>query len=333
MEDLKAYLDGELSKPRRFLVGKHLGRCGACREEVEGLRQFSAEMRDLETAVPSPLLRTRIMASLPDVPPVQSTPVRWKPNPAPRYALASAFCLFVVVGAFAFNAFNKPTPIQNGAGITANLSVLNPPRYASKPQPTITQTSTPQVVVPPDDLSVKADLLVAAEEKAREQQERQAWKHWVRQTPELRQTAAVRTLPERVSLTVASTDTDTAVEALRQKVAALGGKLYLVSHSDTAQTVSGVFSNAPAESLYAAKIPTTQVRPFVEALDTAGTISTLPKRYRATGAKPSVFVSADSATLKSADPKIKTDSASKVKTPAANKGESIFVLVALRQGE
>ena len=303
------------------------------------MRQFGAEMRDLETAVPSPQLRTRIMASLPEMPPVSATPsVRWKPNPAPRYALAGAFSLFVVVGAFAFNRFNTIAVPQNGVGIETGVRVSPPLKDNTNSQPIVAETNTTPVVLPPDDLSAKADQMIAAQEKAREQKERHAWRLWVRQTPELRQTAAMHTQPTRVTLSVSHTQTDAAVETLRQKVTALGGKLYSVSNPNREQALPGVFSNASAESLYAAKVPTAQVGSFVEALHAAGTMQTsglgvMPKLYRESGIASTAFIKADGITLKPDGTNPNSPSASKSKLPAAKHGESLFILIALRQGD
>ncbi len=63
--DLKAYLDGELSTPRRMLVTFHLTRCTDCKEEIAWLQRLGRSMSSLEGAQPSPQLRTRILATLP----------------------------------------------------------------------------------------------------------------------------------------------------------------------------------------------------------------------------------------------------------------------------
>lgn len=63
--DLKAYLDGELTPLRYAIVRLHLTFCRGCREELRWLSRLGEDMRDLEQAAPSPLLRARIMANLP----------------------------------------------------------------------------------------------------------------------------------------------------------------------------------------------------------------------------------------------------------------------------
>jgi len=69
LPDLKAWLDRELPAHRVLFVRAHLWICPACREEVKWLKRLGEDMRDLERAVPSPRLRARILAALPDTPP------------------------------------------------------------------------------------------------------------------------------------------------------------------------------------------------------------------------------------------------------------------------
>ena len=321
MEDLKAHLDGELSGMRRYFVGKHLAGCASCREEVAGLRQFGAEMRDLETAVPSPQLRQRIMANLPEMTPVPLAPVRWKPNPIPRYASAGAFSLLLIVGAFALNRTMNATPAQTIANAAPNIPAVSPRLQDSEPKSIVAEAEIPKAALPPDELSEQADQIVAAQEKAREQQERKAWQRWVRQTPGLRQTVALRTMPERVSLRVDDDNSDTAIETLRQKVAALGGKLYAVSNG---KGQNGVFSNESSEQLYAVKIPTTQLSGLALVLHETGEMqaaasSKLPLIYRKTG-----MVAADVA---KADDVASTVAAKPI---TSSKAKTVFVLLALR---
>ena len=321
MEDLKAHLDGELSGMRRYFVGKHLAGCASCREEVAGLRQFGAEMRDLETAVPSPQLRQRIMANLPEMTSVPSAPVRWKPNPIPRYASAGAFSLLLIVGAFALNRTMNATPAQTIANAAPNIPAVSPRLQDSEPKSIVAEAEIPKAALPPDELSEQADQIVAAQEKAREQQERKAWQRWVRQTPGLRQTVALRTMPERVSLRVNDGDSDTAIETLRQKIATLGGKLYAVSNG---KGQDGVFSNAASEQLYAVKMPTTQLNGLALALHETGEMqaavsSKLPLIYRKTG-----MVAADVA---KADDVASTVAAKPI---TSSKAKTVFVLLALR---
>jgi hypothetical protein len=116
--DLKAYLDGELSWPRRFLVRWHLTRCPECREEMAWLQRLGEDMKDLEKARPRPELRARILASLPDTPPGRLAGV--KPGLQAdnrrflRPALAGAFLALAVCGVFALNR-SLLHPAENAA--------------------------------------------------------------------------------------------------------------------------------------------------------------------------------------------------------------------------
>jgi hypothetical protein len=85
--DLKALLDGELPPPRVWLVRAHLLVCAACREEVRWLKRLGEDMRDLERAVPSPRLRARILAALPDSPP--GRPALQRTQEHRRYAIGA----------------------------------------------------------------------------------------------------------------------------------------------------------------------------------------------------------------------------------------------------
>ena len=70
--DLKAYLDGELSPPRRLLVRAHLMRCAECRAEVEFMKIIGHDLREDETTRPAAfgdVLRQRILDKLPAAPP------------------------------------------------------------------------------------------------------------------------------------------------------------------------------------------------------------------------------------------------------------------------
>jgi hypothetical protein len=113
--DLKAYQDGELPVWRRWLVQAHLVCCGVCREEAAWLKRLGEDMKDLERATPSPRLRARILASLPDTPPSAANRVvrgmgsrRTALTGWPRLALASMGALLLLFGAaFAATRFSN----------------------------------------------------------------------------------------------------------------------------------------------------------------------------------------------------------------------------------
>ena len=67
--DLKAFLDGELSPVRRFAVQFHLRQCALCRAEVETMTQISRDLQTSETpSILAPELRQRILQNLPNAP-------------------------------------------------------------------------------------------------------------------------------------------------------------------------------------------------------------------------------------------------------------------------
>jgi anti-sigma factor RsiW len=50
-DDLKAYVDNELSWPNRLRVGRHLRGCASCREEVGAMQKITEEVRASESDV------------------------------------------------------------------------------------------------------------------------------------------------------------------------------------------------------------------------------------------------------------------------------------------
>jgi len=151
-DDLKAWLDGELSAPRVLLVRAHLLFCPACREEITWLRRLGEDMRDLERAVPSPRLRARILAALPDAAPGRPAPSRLVSRPA-RFALATAFgglCVAAcAAGALiATGAFRRPAPAavvaqQPGPRLAVHAETADPPAPDNAVHPSPMLDSTP----------------------------------------------------------------------------------------------------------------------------------------------------------------------------------------------
>jgi anti-sigma factor RsiW len=47
-DDLKAYLDGQVSLPRKAEIALHLAGCAACRQEAEAMKRISAELRAMD---------------------------------------------------------------------------------------------------------------------------------------------------------------------------------------------------------------------------------------------------------------------------------------------
>ena len=55
-EDLSAYLDDELKAPTKLRLVEHLGECPSCQERLRHTRQVVTSLRQLERALPPPLL-------------------------------------------------------------------------------------------------------------------------------------------------------------------------------------------------------------------------------------------------------------------------------------
>lgn len=123
INDLKAYLDGELSPLRRLIVQFHLRQCESCRAEVQAMTQISHDLQNSEGAAPSlaPELRERILDNLPAVPPSSSSLAapasRQSRNPRweliGNYGMALGLVAIVGVGVMTLsgkrisNTFNK----------------------------------------------------------------------------------------------------------------------------------------------------------------------------------------------------------------------------------
>lgn len=79
-EELKAYLDGELTGLRRVAVQRHLEQCPHCRTERDALQRLSQALATLPAPEPlSPALRTRILGQLPGpAVPLPPRPPLWR---------------------------------------------------------------------------------------------------------------------------------------------------------------------------------------------------------------------------------------------------------------
>jgi len=64
---LGRFHDGELGSWARFWTGRHLGRCGGCREELSLLQHMGGLLREREEAAPGVDLWAGIAARLPGV--------------------------------------------------------------------------------------------------------------------------------------------------------------------------------------------------------------------------------------------------------------------------
>ena len=174
--DLKAYLDGELTPPRRWIVRWHLARCMFCQEEERWLRRLGEDMRDLEKARPRPELRRRILASLPDTPPAGMpgrTPLHSaasresdRQRRAPYLIGAGAILApLLLVGVF-LTARSLSVPNQDVFANTPNerSGASNSPMASNSDQDLERRlTPLPTPPMPEDPLSKQADQIVANE--------------------------------------------------------------------------------------------------------------------------------------------------------------------------
>ena len=126
---LKAYTDGELGTPRRIFVEWHLRGCASCRAEFGWLKQAGEHLHNLHAAMPRPELRARILACLPDTPPVRHSPgVRLSPaafslrGPGLAFGSLSALLVFVA-GAFALTRFEQGRAPVNRAALPKNVII------------------------------------------------------------------------------------------------------------------------------------------------------------------------------------------------------------------
>jgi Putative zinc-finger len=180
--DLKAYLDGELSSPRRMLVKFHVSRCVECQEEIAWLQRLGRSMRSLEGAQPSPQLRARILSTLP---PMEAVPqAREAIKPRPRIAAggiaAAAACALLLIALPSANhlfrhhanpAVNQPRPVNSPGNVAKRAEPA-----AHEVSPTIDASD---IKVPVDPTSAEADRrLLAQEEEERRKMARQVSQLW-----------------------------------------------------------------------------------------------------------------------------------------------------------
>src|SRR5258708_37254175 len=61
--ELKAYLDGELTYPSSWSVGRHLAACESCRKELSEMKTLSSRLRVSDPGDLPAELRARILAA------------------------------------------------------------------------------------------------------------------------------------------------------------------------------------------------------------------------------------------------------------------------------
>lgn len=100
-DDLKAYVDNELSAARRLVVRIHLARCGSCRKELAMLVRIADELRSRDTGTLDAALRYRILAEAVEVTSQQRQASRprqlWRPRSLPAWSAVAAALAIVAV--------------------------------------------------------------------------------------------------------------------------------------------------------------------------------------------------------------------------------------------
>jgi len=154
-DELKAYVDRELSPIRRWSVARHLATCDACRAEAKEMAQITEEIRPDETETLDPALRTRfieeVSAAAPG-PPQQST-VRMR-NWALAGVLLLSFGIFSTrfMGGTASNKLNTVAgnvASSDGGVEVASGSVSAPDDNESYTQTYTTSPSASNATLPP----------------------------------------------------------------------------------------------------------------------------------------------------------------------------------------
>ena len=103
LEQLSAWLDGELNPEERGRLSAHLESCSACRRELARLTALDAALGALKSPVP-PDLAKRVLARLP------KRRLPWWQS----LALAASLVLGIILGGTVARGF-YPLPPENGA--------------------------------------------------------------------------------------------------------------------------------------------------------------------------------------------------------------------------
>ena len=321
-ENLKAFLDGELSPLRRGMMRWHLTRCAHCREESVWLSRLGEDMRTLEKSAPRPELRKRILASLPPPVPMRPPVKIWRPERAvfryaPNLALGAAVSAFALGGSFAALSRvprNNPKPAVVAlvpAPLPQEPTADNAVKTNAVKQTAIDPFAT---VAKTDDPTSRKANAYSRETARRLAMQRRQEARLASGKPDIKIADAA---PPLLTLTPNVDAAD--VPRLRQRLEALaiqaGGEMKPVplamAHLQT-QTVApsvplesrtGVRPVNPAPSAaseagtetdaaqFALRIPSGQLKPFLQAAQTLGTLKRSPpqpNRKSAASAVPKV---------------------------------------------
>lgn len=289
-ESLKALLDGELPPWQRIRAGVHLTHCASCRRELQQLRQLAQDIQHLNNARPSPALRQRILAALPEPVPAP-TPVRMPVHRirAQRVALAGAGAFLAGLGALALLRPGTPAPVER---------INTPPA----PAPAIASNTTPSPATPgntppapgaaprtralPDDSEAfnrRFEALFARRQREREARERQQWQRTLAAHPRLKQlTASNQKPPVSLELRVTPEALPKARQALLIAVQQLGGTTYAPkwhgTHPGGTEPNGALRTPGSPENTLLVRVPANRAPQLLKALREIGTITQRPAR-------------------------------------------------------
>jgi anti-sigma factor RsiW len=149
--ELKALADGELTQNQRSAVERHVDGCADCRRDLAEITRISSQLKALDTAMPRPELRSRILAQLaPDAEPARDRPKApfWRMW-IPGLAFASTAAAATIIGLMIYNRpINSPAPAHeevalrtpdrnSSAGSTEPSKAAKSPAIALKSGPRV----------------------------------------------------------------------------------------------------------------------------------------------------------------------------------------------------
>jgi anti-sigma factor RsiW len=295
--DLKALLDGELTAPRLWFVRAHLWFCPACREEVKWLKRLGEDMRDLERAVPSPRLRARILAALPDTPPGRPAIFPARTARITRFVVAGAIaclCIAVLAAVGRYGTlFHAPQP-PTLARSTGGSSDTHPSQQTVGVTP-------PQAIIPttPDPHTVAADQMLAQWEQREATQLHNNRSSWSKLAASLHTLSAGHRVDEPLHLALAVPDLNDAEYRLAAWTTSVGGAVLTPPHPQpspnsvapmvtTVEPVyrpTGVTPVAP-EPIITIRVPLARVASLEPILKQIGAWDTVRTTFSSTSEQP-----------------------------------------------
>jgi hypothetical protein len=123
-DDLKAYIDGELSLLRRIAVVRHLARCASCRMEIAQMSQITEELRRETHEALDPALRAKILSDLGvhSESPVRAPKKRLPPLLIGAAGIVLAYCVFMPVFSKAGSKARNVSASQASMGVSQSLN-------------------------------------------------------------------------------------------------------------------------------------------------------------------------------------------------------------------